>query len=105
MEDIRQGVCPLCRHDEILRSYPKGTGELFVEAGCDASQPPGVIEKQLRAGRSSDKVVKRGSLEIYVCRQCGYCQWFARDPGRIPFGDKAGLPGLIKGPEPGGPYR
>ena len=110
MEDIRKGVCPLCRHNEILATYPKGTDPgsihgLYVEVSLDANQPAAVVEKNLRASRGNDKVLHTGSLNIYVCRSCGYCQWFADRPERIPFGDHAGLPKLVKGPAPEGPAR
>jgi hypothetical protein len=36
---------------------------------------------------------------MYVCRQCGYAQYFADNPGTIPIGDQY-LTKLIKGPVP-----
>jgi hypothetical protein len=41
-----------------------------------------------------------GPLYLYVCRRCGFCQWYARNPGTIPI--SAGhQTRLIEGPPAG----
>jgi hypothetical protein len=45
-----------------------------------------------------------GSLRMYVCRGCGYVQWFADAPDEIPVGAEYSTR-VIKGPSPGGPFR
>jgi hypothetical protein len=46
-----------------------------------------------------------GVFKTYVCRKCGYTQWFASRPEAIPIGESHGTT-LINGKEElGGPYR
>ena len=35
---------------------------------------------------SPDPSTWRGSLEVYVCRSCGFVEWYCSDPERIPIG-------------------
>ena len=45
-----------------------------------------------------------GKLMLYVCRKCGYTQWFARSPEKIPIGEEYQTK-LIQGRPPQGPFR
>jgi hypothetical protein len=95
MEDIRKGTCPLCRHNEILQTWPEEAGP----AGGNllaAAHEKGVL------GLNWYKPL--GPLSAFVCRRCGFTQWFAAEPARIPVDEKQNVR-LIKGPEPQGPYR
>ena len=51
-----------------------------------------------------DPAKGRGDLAMYVCRKCGYVQWFAQNPGRIPI-DKLCRTRLIKAPKTPDPFR
>ena len=101
MEDIRDGVCPLCRHNEILKAVPQGPEvPLCVTLGYD--------DENVLIDRAPKKLgVPKGVLVVYTCRRCGFSQLFATLPGQIPIGD--GGPGfgatLLKGRELAGPYR
>jgi hypothetical protein len=102
MEDIRNGVCPLCRHNEIIEGVPL---ELAGNAG---SIPLAVARTPVRflgldIGPDNPRG-RKGPLGVYTCRQCGFTQWFAYDPSTIPIGSEHGTR-LITGPEPEGPYR
>jgi hypothetical protein len=91
MDDIRKGVCPLCRHNEIheRRYPPEGFHERFI------TQPPTPIP--------SGKIVSPYGISIrYVCRRCGFAQMFVHAPELLPITNDDRL---IKGPEPEGPYR
>jgi hypothetical protein len=76
MDDIRRGVCPLCRHNEIVEA------PLYF-----AGSPPSV-----------------GKIRIYACQGCGFCQSFLAHIGELPIGEKWDTR-LITGPAPEGPYR
>ncbi len=90
MPDIREGSCPQCRHNEIIQSAPvtfteAGPKPLLASAGVDPSRPP-------------------GALNIFICRRCGFAQWFAFAPAEIPVGPEFGTR-LIHGSVDSGPYR
>jgi hypothetical protein len=96
MYDIRKGTCPLCGHNEIVQAAPvewaHGVGPVLLAA----SHERGLL------GPKPQKPF--GALNVFVCRRCGFAQWFAFEPGDIPIGEDFGTR-LIRGPESGGPYR
>ena len=96
MDDIRQGVCPVCRHNEIVEAVPHPD---VTESG--GQRPLAVAYEQ----RSEIDDWRRpiGRQMIYFCRRCGFTQWYVENPKAVPI-----VPGqarVIKGPEPSGPYR
>ncbi len=97
MEDIRKGTCPLCKHNEIVETAPKD--QMGREGALPLSAHSGVDKS-----RWLPRFVQRGELHTYICRRCGYVQWFASDPDSIPIGAEHDTR-VIKGPEPAGPYR
>ena len=98
MKDMRKGRCPLCSHGEIIEAVARE----FAHDSSDATMAVTYDERWMMAGVN----VKHGhgTLMIYVCRGCGYAQWFARDPMSIPIGDSHGTR-LIKVPNSEGPFR
>ncbi len=82
MDDIRNGTCPLCEHDEIVKGVPavfgEGNAELTACFTYDA--------RWLLSGR--DPRHGHGPLAFYMCRQCGYLQWFVEQPESVPVGDE-----------------
>jgi hypothetical protein len=103
MLDMRQGTCPVCDHREIIEAeLLEFSGEdderqrsLAVTHGHD----PGGFFSGPHFRPNSPK----GTLKQYVCRSCGYVQWFAERPGEIPIGQQYRTR-LINGPE-ATPYR
>lgn len=96
MPDIREGCCPQCRHDEIIQAAPL----VFVE---DAAVVLSVSHDVNGLGADPRKPL--GPLNLFVCRRCGYSQFFAFEPEKIPVGIAYGTR-LIKGStSDGGPYR
>lgn len=94
MRDIREGVCPLCSHNEILQAAAAD----FVE--YNVKLPMSMTTEQRDGNR-----VPVGILNIWMCRKCGFSQWFAFDPDKVPIGTEYSTR-LVKGSEPeGGPYR
>jgi hypothetical protein len=79
----RKGVCPLCRHNEVISS-------------------PSFAERAISHDAQAARVY--GMLTLFTCRRCGFSQWFANRPDEVPIDQKRGIE-LISGPEPEGPYR
>jgi hypothetical protein len=81
MEDMRNGICAMCGHHEVL-----------VAAAHDYYDSSTVTP--IAVTRVAPKLVGRpqvmGALAMYVCRKCGFTQWFAADPAAIPIGEEHG---------------
>jgi hypothetical protein len=92
MTDIREGSCPHCRHNQIIQSAPV----TFVLRGD--------VPKPLSAAAGVDPAQLPGALNIFICRRCGFTQWFAFAPAEIPLGPQFGTR-LIQGSADNGPYR
>ncbi len=87
MRDIRQGNCPKCDYHEIVQALPVTVDPL----------------QQLRR-ISVAPYASVGALNIFICRRCGYSEWYAASPDQIPIGENSSNR-LIRGTEPAGPYR
>ena len=94
MHDMRDGICPLCQHNRVLEAVP---GE-FVDGDREEVRAVTYDPRWLMAGRNPRH--PHGPLKTYVCRKCGYVQWFAEGPGDIPVGEEY-MTRIIEGPEPG----
>lgn len=77
MDDIRKGICPLCSHDQIIEAWPEDHTDMGGRGGMNLS----VAERTTWTG---PKLF--GTLCAYVCRQCGFTQWFTLHPSQIPIG-------------------
>lgn len=99
MKDLRNGVCPLCQHNEIIESKVLDfiDGQIARD-GAVAYEQTGLLIK------TPDDRYPHGLLMMYVCRACGLTQTFAQDPGSIPIGDEYGTR-LIRGQAGTEPYR
>jgi hypothetical protein len=100
MDDMRKGVCPLCSNREILETTP-----------CESLRDGGDFVP-LSAHKQSAGFIHPfanfGSFMTYICRRCGYAQWFASNPVEIPIAVNEGghhPTRLITGLEPDSPYR
>lgn len=87
MLDMRNGVCALCNHREIVDAPAleyldddEATPLAVTHApdSLDFLQPRSAIARPY------------GALRLYVCRSCGFVQWFASKPSRIPIDDACG---------------
>ena len=99
MLDMRLGTCPICSHNEIVRAVPKG----FPES--DGPLSTARLQNQafgMAFGPTPTKIF--GILNVYLCRSCGFVQWFAIEPDKVPIGEKYDT-SLVHGPEPREPYR
>jgi hypothetical protein len=99
MEDMRQGTCPLCKHNKIIRGWPTQFG--LQHTGTSPAFPVMALGGH---ARWTGQVDMQGALYSCVCQRCGYAQWFALEPEKIPLDDQRGNT-LLVGPAPAGPYR
>jgi hypothetical protein len=99
MEDIRKGVCPLCKHNKIIRQVEPDDPEETSHGACSLA-PFCVAHEHKRFGG----MIGYGTFNAHVCQRCGYAQWFAENPSDVPIGEKH-FTDLVTGPEPEGPYR
>src|SRR6185369_592002 len=82
MTDIRKGTCPLCEHNEIIQAAPVD----FTQSGV---YPQAVAHgSKWMKERAPDRPL--GVLNVFVCRNCGFAQWFAFKPEEIPIGEEHG---------------
>ena len=79
--DIRQGICPQCGHDEIIEA------EQSEFAHGDKTRPMCVTYDARWVFPGQNPAYGHGQLFLYVCRSCGFCQWYARNPGGIPISE------------------
>lgn len=98
MKDLRKGVCPLCDHTEVLEAIPADFGNKDHERTAAVTYEP----RWVLGGRNPN--YPHGMLRVYVCRGCGYVQWFAENADAIPVGDRY-LTRVINGPGTSDPYR
>jgi hypothetical protein len=89
--DIRQGTCPQCGHDEIIEAQQTE----FTDQGSGPYSMCVTYDKRwLLPGQNPRH--GHGQLYLYVCRRCGFSQWYARSPESIPISEVHGTR-LIKG--------
>jgi hypothetical protein len=90
--DIRKGICPQCGHDEIIEAAQAEVGHSnFTLRMCVTYDPRWVFPGQ-------NPSHGHGPLYLYVCRACGFCQWYAKNPENIPISE-GHQTRLIKGPQ------
>ena len=96
MKDMRQGVCSICGHNEIIQAAPVEWASGFATHVLSVTHETG------RLGVNPTKPL--GIMNIWVCRRCGFVQWFAFEPQKIPIGEEHSTR-LVRGSEAEGPYR
>jgi rubrerythrin len=97
MQDMREGNCPICDHDEVIEAVVRDLLD-------DSAEYKAVTYEAVNFGTIVPiyQRVPHGVLKMYVCRSCGYTQWFADSPKSIPIG-KEFMTKLIVGPDRGEP--
>ena len=93
--DIREGTCPQCGYEEIIEAEQteftdQGLGPVPMCVTYD--------ERWVLSGQNPQH--GHGPLSLYVCRRCGFCQWYARSPETIPISE-GHRTRLIQGGRPG----
>jgi hypothetical protein len=82
MKDIRHGFCPLCEHDEIVEGMP---AEFSGVHGFEVQSAFAYDPRWVAPGRNP--LQPHGKLSYYMCRRCGYLQWFVENPQEVPIGE------------------
>jgi len=98
MNDMRKGTCPLCEHNEIIEATPADFADQDREVRAAITFDP----RWVLSGRNPNS--PHGLLKTYVCRDCGYVQWFADQPAEIPV-DAEHRTRLIQGAKTKSPFR
>jgi hypothetical protein len=91
--------CQRCQHLSFVRVIPR---ELTVKSNTYASGPNEpwhgpmcatyevrTVERLIRDGRAVEQVRAqdgRGTLEMYICRHCGFVEWYCMQPADLPIG-------------------
>jgi hypothetical protein len=79
--------CQRCNHDRLIRAIPR---ELSLLESSTPTSGPMFATYEIRSwARTVEPIHPRsgfGILEIYICRQCGFVEWYCQDPERIPIG-------------------
>lgn len=87
MLDMRHGVCAVCHHDQVIDApaldyldddSPTQLAVTHAPDSLDFLQPRSPLERPF------------GVLRMLVCRKCGFVQWFASRPEKIPVGEPYG---------------
>jgi hypothetical protein len=82
MLDMRHGKCALCGCEEIIEAPARdsyGPSAEFFKPMSVAVEPEGVLTLTPQK--------RIAPITMYVCRKCGFVQWFAADPKKIPIDD------------------
>jgi hypothetical protein len=93
--DMRQGTCPQCGHDQIIEAEQTE----FTDQGL-GPVPMCVTYDERWVWPGQNPRYGHGPLYLYVCRRCGFCQWYARSPESIPISE-GHRTRLIKGGQSG----
>jgi hypothetical protein len=91
MNDMRNGICPLCGHGEVVAARALRDSRQFLLAAVTARQ----------GKHSLEPIDPIGAFLACICRSCGYTQFFTWNPENIPVGQEYGTE-LLPGPGPSG---
>jgi predicted nucleic-acid-binding Zn-ribbon protein len=98
--------CPKCRSLRV--GFLERQYERSGEYDSDYERPAVLVEETRRAFWSGkEKLVtgRFGSLEAYICTECGYHETYVVDPQNIPWDRVAGFHFLHAEVDGEGPYR
>lgn len=64
-------ICPRCEHDEVVHSPTvlDSTDSLRVSMA--------IIKPSVWSSKTE------GEFEVYVCRGCGFVEWYVKEPGKL----------------------
>jgi hypothetical protein len=89
MRDMRQGICAICNHPEVISAPAiEYSGDGTAVRLAVTHTPDDLDDYIPPSTRDADRPL--GALRMYVCRSCGYVQWFANKPGKVPIDDAFG---------------
>jgi len=78
---MKSGQCPKCNATDILVAHPGEYGGDSMEVG-----PMSVTAKPrwILGGRDPRESI--GAMVLYVCRSCGFAEWYVTNPKSVPIG-------------------
>jgi hypothetical protein len=79
--DIRKGICPQCGHHEIIEAAQSEFGDADRTSQMCVTYDARWVFPGLNPAKG------HGPLYLYVCRACGFSQWYAKNPERIPISE------------------
>jgi predicted RNA-binding Zn-ribbon protein involved in translation (DUF1610 family) len=77
---MKSGKCPKCGQTKIITAQPGEYGHDFQECRMTVTADP----RWVLSGRNP--LHGHGKLVLYVCQECGFAEWWVRDPKNIPIG-------------------
>jgi len=105
--------CNRCSGMRFIRAVPRELSlEPQAERAADQVASPMAVTYQVQrligaSGPSAALPIDArhgyGFLEMYICRTCGFVEWYCNDPERIPIGPRYMTEDLDYGAD--GPYR
>ena len=79
----RATPCTKCNHTKLVRVIPRELVDDFAGPMFAAYR---FLRWQDHAARPIDPRAGYGVLEAYICKQCGFVEWYCRAPEAIPIG-------------------
>lgn len=113
----QRSVCPECARDAGTIEMPPARRPATPCARCKHTKLVRVIPRELAAGaagpmyaayrfqpiRALDPREGHGVLEAYICKACGFVEWYCQAPEEIPIGPEYMTEEIDV--DAGGPYR
>lgn len=100
--------CSKCNGLSFVRAVPREVSPMVGNEYRQLASPMAVTFGGQHAGWlggiNADPRRAFGLLEVYVCRGCGFVEWYCSDPEKIPIGPHFMTESLDYG-APAGPYR
>jgi len=99
--------CRACNGRSFIRAIPREVAPDLVQRGEQVTSPMAVTIGAQTLGWLGTTIIADtrkacGILEIYVCRGCGYTEWYCADPASVPIGPQF-MTELVESET--GPYR
>jgi hypothetical protein len=96
-----------CDHGQFVRAVvrERGAGDWYSPrvAPLGVTFPLQAVPSLPRSRSEPDLREPIGIFEVYVCRACGFTEWYALEPDRIPIGPEYATELVdVGGREPGG---
>ena len=84
----RNSPCAKCNHTKLVRVIPRELASDPVTAGASYGPMFAAYELRTRDGEVAPFHPRAGFgvLEAYICKGCGYVEWYCQDPNEIPIG-------------------
>lgn len=95
-------ICPKCRHDKVL-VLPRVDQIVDQYGRVEAWRIARVPEQMDGYPLPGGEPVTAGVVQAYICRSCGYTEFYTRDPESIPVDGK--VVRELSGAKNKGPYR